>query len=149
MGSEAPVHVLVVAHRTAATPALLAAIHDRANRSPCRFSLVVPNGVDGLFPGRRQLDWKHSQGEAVLALALPLMEEAAGAPVDGWVSTVPNPFDVVQVAVEGGDVDEIIISTLPHRVSHWLRIDLPARVADLRLPVTVVVAQHEARVPSH
>jgi hypothetical protein len=149
MGYEAPAHVLVVAHRTAATPALLAAIHDRADRGPSRFSLVVPNAIDGLFPGHRQVEWKESEGEAVLALALPLMEEAAGAPVDGWVSTIPNPFDVVQAAIQTGDIDEIIISTLPHRVSHWLHIDLPARVADLGLPVTVVVAQHEARVPSH
>ena len=139
--------VLVVAHRTAATPALLAAIRDRAARGPCHFSLVVPNAVEGL-PGRRQQQWKATEGDAVLALALPLMEEAAGERVDGWVSTAPDPFDVVQTAVQNGHFDEIIISTLPHRVSHWLHIDLPARVADLGLPITIVVAQHEARTPS-
>ena len=34
----------------------------------------------------------------------------------------------MQHAVETGDFDEIVISTLPARVSHWLRRDLPRRV---------------------
>jgi hypothetical protein len=142
------VHVLVVAHKTAATPALLEAMSERAERDPCRFTLVVPNPVDGLAPGPRQEEWKRTEGRQVLALALPLMEEAVGAPVEGWVATDPSAVDVVQEAVWTGDYDEIIVSTLPHPVSHWLHIDLPARISNLGLPVTTVIAQHEARVPS-
>jgi hypothetical protein len=146
MEPDEQVHVLVVAHKTAATPALLEAIRERAARGPARFSLVVPNPVDGVTPGRRQIAWKEKEGDQVLALALPLMEEAAGAPVDGTVSTDPHPFDVIQTALRDGDFDEIIISTLPHRVSHWLHIDLPARVTHLGVPVTTVIAQEQARV---
>ena len=131
-------NVLVVAHRTAATPALLAAVRDRAARGRCHFTLLVPNPVAGLGPGERQREWKEREGREVLALALPLLDEAAGDHVDGRVAEDPSPFDAIQAAVWQGDIDEIIFSTLPHRVSHWLHLDLPSRVAALGLPLTVV-----------
>jgi hypothetical protein len=44
--------------------------------------------------------------------------------------------------------DEVMLSTLPERVSHWLRRDLPAKVERLGVPVTVVRAK-TARRPIH
>src|SRR5919107_1608332 len=87
-GDSVAARVLVVAHRTAATPRLVEAVRARARAGPCTFPLLA-----------------------------------------------------VREAVADGDFHEVIISTLPARVSHWLRRDLPSRVERLGLPVTVVIAQ--------
>ena len=79
-----------------------------------------------------------------LELALPLVDEAAGGHVEGAIGG-SDPFAAVEEAVEPGAFDEIIISTLPARVSHWLRRDLPHRVEALGLPVTVVTAKQSER----
>jgi hypothetical protein len=131
MTSPAPTRVLVVAHQTAATPRLLDEVRTRARRSPCAFTLVVP---------RPYWDPETDAAATTLELAIPLLSEAAGGHVEGIVGDT-DPFVAVQQAVERGGFDEIIISTLPARVSRWLRRDLPHRVEGLGLPVTVVTAQ--------
>jgi hypothetical protein len=73
-----------------------------------------------------------------------LLEEAAGAHVRGVIGDT-DPFVAVREAVTSLGIDEIIISTLPARVSRWLRRDLPHRVEELGLPVTVVTAQQSER----
>ena len=132
--------VLVVAHRTAATPALIEAVRERAAKSPARFTLLVPNPVRGLDRATDPEDHDRSEGAAVLELALPLLAQAAGGPVEGRVGDA-EALAAVQDAVNLGDFDEIIISTLPTRVSRWLHLDLPRKVAGLGLPVTTVTAQ--------
>jgi hypothetical protein len=137
--------VLVVANRTAATPALLDAVRERAARGPCTFTLLVPNPVRGLDRAMDPEDHDRAEGAAVLELALPLLEEAAGGPVEGRVGDA-EALAAIQDAVNLGGYDEIIVSTLPARVSRWLHLDLPRKVAGLGLPVTTVTAQGRQEV---
>jgi len=145
MEAEPVARVLVVAHKTAATPALLEAVRRRAERGPARFHLVVPNPHHASWHPSEATHPDVTEGEQVLALALPLMEEAAGAPVDGSVSRRHDPMDAVEETLHDGAFDEIILSTLPRRVSRWLHLDLPSRVEHLGMPVTTVIAQDRAR----
>jgi hypothetical protein len=147
MESSTPTRVLVVAHRTAATPALLDAVRQRAARGPCRFTLLVPNVAHGLHRVIDAEDQDQEAAQAVLELALPLLEEAAGGPVDGVVGD-PEPLSAVQDAVNVTGFDEIIISTLPARVSRWLHLDLPSKLNGLGLPVTTITARERAATPA-
>jgi hypothetical protein len=78
------------------------------------------------------------EAELVLALALPLLEEAAASPVDGWWSVRQDPMDAIEDALLTWHFDEIILSTAPRSISRRFRIDLPRRVAHFGLPVTTV-----------
>jgi hypothetical protein len=140
MESPTQAHVLVVANKTAATPTLIEAVRERAAGGPATFFLLVPN-PDHLMFGRNSVDIH--MGEQVLALALPLLGDAAGAEVEGRVAPSPNAYDVIVEELDVGDYDEIILSTLPTHVSHWLHLDLPVRVGHLGYPLTTVTAPHE------
>jgi hypothetical protein len=140
MESSTPARVLIVANRTAATPQLLEAVRDRAARGPCRFTLLVPNSAHGLHRVVDPEDQGSSEAAATLELALPLLEDAAGGPVDGKIGD-SEPLAAIQDAVNVDGYDEIILSTLPKRFSRWLRLDLPHKAAGLGLPVTTVTAQ--------
>jgi hypothetical protein len=139
MEASDPARVLVVAHRTAATPPLLEAVEKRAAEGPASFTLLVPNSPHGLHRIVDPEDTDASEAQMVLELALPQLEKAAGAPVEGKIGD-PNPYDAVADAINLDGYDEIIISTLPTRVSRWLRSDLPSKLKALGVPVTTVTA---------
>jgi hypothetical protein len=139
MESSALGRVLIVANRTAPTPGLLQRVRARALDGPCRFTLLVP---------RSYWDPETEEAAITLELALPLLEDAAGAHVEGVIGDT-DPYVAVCDMLARGTFDEVIISTLPQRVSHWLRRDLPARVEKLGLPVTVVIAKTSTRQITH
>lgn len=134
-----PAQVLVVAHRTADTPALLEAVRGRAARGPARFHLVVPNQAHGLHQVVDPEDAARAEAEETLARALPLLSEAAGSEVTGAVGNT-EPLAAIQDAVNLGHFDEILLSTLPRRFSRWLRMDLVSKSRGLGLPLTHVEA---------
>src|SRR5690349_11740921 len=132
--------ILVVANRTAATPALLAAVRERADRGPCQFTLLVPQLI-------AEEAFGDEEARKTIALAVPLLEEASYDEVPAIIGTSDAILAVGRVLVQE-HFDEVIVPTLPERVSHWLRRDLPSKIERLGLPVTVVRAR-SGREPLH
>ncbi len=143
MESSAPTRVLVVAHKTAATQPLLDAVRERAQRGPCAFTLLVPNTTHGLHKVVDPEDQGGGEAHTVLDRALPALSEAAGAPVEGIVGDA-DPMAAVHDAINLRGFDEVIVSTLSQRLSRWLKLDLPSKIAGLGLPVTTVTPQEAA-----
>jgi hypothetical protein len=73
--------------------------------------VLIPDVTD-----RKAADW-------TLETAQRLLRPVTRGKVEGLVGGA-DPFESVKEAVHEGDFDEIIISTLPKRVSKWLRRDL-------------------------
>jgi hypothetical protein len=135
-----PTSVLIVAHQTAATPALLEAVRERARNGPSRFHLLVPR--------RRRSGEKVANPEnigvhearEVLRDALPRLTEAAGIEVTGDIGDL-EPAIAIKDALERGHYDEIIISTLPLGISRWLKHDLVSKAQAFGLPVHHVLGK--------
>jgi hypothetical protein len=129
-----PTRVLLVANRTAADAPLLDAVRRRTDRGPATFHLVVPATPAGLHRIVDPEDAGHDVARERLERALPLLTEAAGQMVTGHVGDA-NPLCAVQDSLNLRGFDEIILSTLPWRVSQWLRVDLARKIAALGVPV--------------
>jgi cell pole-organizing protein PopZ len=141
--SQVPSRVLVVAHKTAATRPLLDAVRDRAGRSPSTFTLLVPNPAHGLDRVVHAEDLGAEEGRAVLDDALPKLSEAAGSEVEGIIGDA-DPVAAVQDAINLRGFDEVIVSTLSPRLSRWLKLDLPSKIAGMGLPVTTITPADES-----
>ena len=129
--------VLVVANKTAATPALAEAVRQRAAVGPAEFVMLVPNPAHLAFD--RSSPDIH-EGQELLAEALPLLEQAAGTEIEGRVATSPNAYDDIVTELNTRHYSEVILETVPRHVSHWLHVDLPERIAHLGYPLTTVTA---------
>ena len=147
--------VLVVANETLNSDELVAAVLVRNAQGPCDFHLVVP----ATPLSNSELALRHSEhpgavrgesGPVVVArmrLAKSLQRLAEANIVATGDVGDPNPFKAVVTAAEHGDVDEIIISTLPRRMSRWLAADLPRRISR-RLGVSVACVETGRTMPA-
>jgi hypothetical protein len=123
--------VLVIANVTATSDELRDVLLARAKREPTTFTLIVPATPFG--GGREAAEGKLS--EAVEQL------RGAGLEASGSVGN-PDPCVAVSEVWDPKRYDEIIVSTLPMKVSKWLHAGLPERIGRITgAPVTHVVSQ--------
>ena len=126
--------VLVLANRTADSPQLREALLERREQGPIEVTLLVPAAWEaqdphgGMETGRRRV-----------RAALEQLRDT-GLEVHCRVGD-PDPVTALREAWDPERFDEIIVSTLPSRVSKWLQIDLPRRAGRITgVPVTHVEA---------
>jgi hypothetical protein len=130
--------VLVVANRTAESPELLEALRARTLRGPCEFTLLVPSTPHGLAWAADM----HAGGDEAEqhreAFVAELREE--GLNVAAAKVGDPDPLAAISDECNFNEYDELIVSTLPLRISKWLHLDLPRKAeAATGLPVQHVV----------
>jgi hypothetical protein len=131
--------VLVVANRTAESPELLEALRNRAVHGPCEFTLLVPSTPHGLAWAANTQDAGHDEAEGHRTAFLEELREE-GLDVAAAKVGDPDPLAAICDECNFTDYDELIVSTLPLRMSKWLRVDLPRKAgAATGLPVTHVV----------
>jgi hypothetical protein len=130
--------VLIVASETADSPELANAVATRADESPCTFTLLVPGTGRGLRPVPAAGSGEDRNAEARLEAAIPILSEAAGAPLVGVVGA-PEPLIAIQDALSLLGFDEVMIAMLPVRRSRWFDADLSRKVRTLGVPVLEVV----------
>lgn len=130
--------VLVVANRTAESPELLDALRTRMLHGPCEFTLLVPATPHGLAKAADP----HSGEQEAQRHRQPYLEELRGEGLEVADAKVGDgdPLAAIQDECNFNDYDELIISTLPLKISKWLHLDLPRKAgAATGLPVTHVV----------
>lgn len=137
--------ILVVANNTVGAEALNAALTERIGAGPVEFHILVPANlpiwarvgtmVDPLsgYTGVDAVDVRaaeeHAQDEARGRLALQLQRlSVPGVTATGEVGA-SDPMVAIAAVMNRSTFDEIIVSTLPAKLSNWLKRDLPARVA--------------------
>jgi hypothetical protein len=131
--------ILVVANRTAESPELLAALHSRSVHGPCEFTLLVPSTPHGLAWAANMQDAGNEEAERHRTAFL---DELRGEGLDVADAKVGDGDPLAAICDECNftEYDELIVSTLPLKLSKWLHVDLPRKAqAATRLPVTHVI----------
>ncbi len=129
----------MVSDRIAVPGEVLAALRARAARGPIAVRLLVPNPAPAEWhPTHPERHAKADAAQRVLDHTLPSLRDAAGVPIDGFVSARRDPLDAIEELLHDEPIDELILATTPHHIEGWLHADLPHRAAHLGPPVTAV-----------
>jgi hypothetical protein len=128
--------ILIVAHKTIATPALVEAIRQRAEEGACTFALLIPDSCD-----RDETAW-------TLRYAQRMLSKTVGVPIEGIVAEGHDAFAGIAQAVRDGAYDEIMLSLLPDPDSPWMLEDIRGRAESLGVPITVVQAKPDHASPA-
>jgi hypothetical protein len=140
--------VLIVANKTIGGNELSAAVAERLAEGPVSFHLLVPVPPPRLSaiavgPGDTAavdyIDIPDSVAVAEERLTAGLQWlRGFGVDATGEVGSY-DAVDSVTAVVARGGIDEVLVSTLPSRVSRWLKQDLPCKLAKaVDVPVSVV-----------
>ena len=150
---------LVVANQTLGGKELREEIRRRVEAGDSSFYVVVPNtraayyhavpAAGGLVPmpsmatgyGGPDTDEEATE-EARERLSRMLADlTQLGVQAEGRLGSA-NPLEAIEQALRDHEVDEVIVATLPKRVSRWLGSDVPHQVERrYGLPVTTVVSR--------
>jgi len=141
-------HYLIVANQSLGGRPLADAIASRIALGPSRFFVLVPatpahdlyqNVLHALEGGPPDDGQARADAERRLDASLHWIEERGGR-AEGEIGDA-DPVTAIAAVLANQHFDEIIVSTLPVHLSHWLRLDLPSRVAHaFDLPVVHVAA---------
>jgi hypothetical protein len=124
--------LLVVANRTAGSDELIDMLERRAAQGPLHCTLLMPVGPDGRSNAYERLE------DALIRI------HRAGIAVEGRLGIDPNPLFCIGEVWDPARYDEIVISTFPSGISHWMNLDLPQRVRKLTdAPVHHVVSSSD------
>ncbi len=151
---------LIVANQTLRGAELHDELRRRIEAGPSSFYLLVPNTgaaeypvvpAGGVLPP--SMAWwatnyrgpatdEEASAQARQRLSQMLADLAAlGAPVEGDLGS-SDPLEAMQKVLDDHQFDEIIVATLPRRVSRWLGADLPRQAGRrFKLPVTTIITR--------
>jgi hypothetical protein len=152
---------LVVANRTLLGADLREELRKRIDAGSSSFYVLVPNtsaadyhvdpAAGGVLPP--SLAWwatnyrgpatdEEASAQARQRLSQMLADLAAlGVPVEGDLGS-SEPLDAIEKVLSDHQFDEIIVATLPRRISRWLGADLPHQAERrFRLPVTTIITK--------
>src|ERR671924_934331 len=138
--------VLVVANQTAESEELLAALKARADHGPVEFTVLVPATPHGvawaanMFAGEEEAAYhREAMVERLRSIGLDVREAKVGD---------PDALAAICDEANFNEYDELIVSTLPKKISKWLHLDLPRKAeAATGLPVLHITAR-AAKVPA-